>query len=1064
MEINKKAVFFSSDALIAISLIFLVILIAIPLTKRNSPSTEIHRDLLESLSSIKISELNNSYSKSLIESGDINDFNKSVLEQIGEFYVSNISIARYLAYSILDELDVNKNIGIWYENDLIASKNSSPITSAKNIDTTRQIISGIREGSSITGFSARTFLSNSIQTNYYYFGGYVGDGNISLNVVYNGNISSARLELVINNDFELFVNNVSQGVFSGSLSEFEPVVHIIPTNSFLSGDNFIEFKGEDLYIAGGFFKIAYAAETEFYEGDFYYFPGVEGLMNIYDSFYSPENITSMNISLHMNSPFETFLIIGNTTVYNGTTIGEEEIIISDSVLSSLFDYSLISQKTIPIRLGLSNSSFAKLGENVTREVVSVTDLSGSMAGSMMTNAKLANGVLVDFILNLTKGYVGLVGYETTAKDSDLHYLSQNNSSLRNVINNVWDANGYTCICCGINKALTVFLSGEKKMNYYSFDGNVLDNFFLNNGSVVGDPTYETGIANSSITFNGNDYVNLGNLDLSTEGTVSFWFKLDKSFNSSSSTTLAITGKYLDNYNNFFIVLKGADLSAGSGSRGSIQTKMESGWFSTTYAHTTTNSWNQGEWYHIAYTWGSGTTRVFVNGIQQNSVSSSRTLDFLGDNEIGRVRFDTSHISGNRYFNGSLDDFRFYPNELNQTEISYLANKNPFCGNSQVESGEICDSEENLSCFLNSKPGVKTCNSQCTGFSECNTSIQKVQAMIVMSDGEANRECSEQDTGNAKTDAIQAACDIYEDYGITVHAVGFGSAADESTLQQIAQCGGGDYFFGDVDEIVEIYEEVARTIIEASYENQTIYSTITQGTKLYPDSYISFARDSPEQEFGLIVTDEIKFHNSTLGNFSVPENSTVVDVKVVSYSGPRWTKEVNFNNNEVYSITDYGNDFIQIGDPYLIDIPNSFIEENNFVELITASNPSDSSPGSENNKIISKFKKQFVAYSSISPLAEGCIWTIEFEDYSNITAPIPSDYSGTSNCYYTSLNKDYNENDAIQNAVYELLKQIDLNKNNRIEIKFTEQDLQIDATPLTGIPFSWSTEVQIRTWS
>ena len=38
----------------------------------------------------------------------------------------------------------------------------------------------------------------------------------------------------------------------------------------------------------------------------------------------------------------------------------------------------------------------------------------------------------------------------------------------------------------------------------------------------------------------------------------------------------------------------------------------------------------------------------------------------------------------------------------------------------------------------------------------------------------------------------------------MHAVGFGSGADESTLQQIAQCGGGDYFFGDVEEI-----EIAR---------------------------------------------------------------------------------------------------------------------------------------------------------------------------------------------------------------------------------------------------------------
>ena len=213
---------------------------------------------------------------------------------------------------------------------------------------------------------------------------------------------------------------------------------------------------------------------------------------------------------------------------------------------------------------------------------------------------------------------------------------------------------------------------------------------------------------------------------------------------------------------------------------------------------------------------------------------------------------------------------------------------------------------------------------------------------------------------------------------------------------------------------------------------------------------------------MIVTDETNFYNDSFGNFSVPENSSVVDVKVVSYSGPRWTKDVIFNGNPIYSIADYGNNF-EIGDPYIIDIPNSFVTQNNSVQITTAADPSDTSPGSEYNKIISKLKKEFVAYSSIASSADGCIWTIEFEDNTNITAPIPQTYNGSSTCSYTSLSKNHNENDAIQNSVYELLSEIDLNKNDKIEIKFTEQDLQIDAIQLMGIPYSWSTEVQIRTW-
>ena len=108
-------------------------------------------------------------------------------------------------------------------------------------------------------------------------------------------------------------------------------------------------------------------------------------------------------------------------------------------------------------------------------------------------------------------------------------------------------------------------------------------------------------------------------------------------------------------------------------------------------------------------------------------------------------------------------------------------------------------------------------------------------------------------------------------------------------------------------------------------------------------------------------------------------------------------------------------------------------------------------------------KNASGFSPIVSLAEGCAWEIQFEDNTNLTTKIPEDYSGSEECYYTENNLQYNVNDAIQTAVFNLLKELDTNLNNKIDIEFTEQDLLIDLSEITGIPFPWSTEVQVRKW-
>ncbi len=665
---------------------------------------------------------------------------------------------------------------------------------------------------------------------YSYFGGYIGDGNFSFLISYDGNISSAEIEAVVNKDFDVYVNQVLAGHFIGSTSEFTPVNYSISVNNFVSGDNNVEIRGDNLHIAGGFLRIRYRPEAEFQQYSRYYFPGVKGLINVYDGFYVPGNLTSMSVSLHINSSASFFLNFGNVTVFNGTTNGEQLYNLSNSNLSSILNYNSLSRKTTPLRLGLENVSYTSTADV---DAISATDISNSMDSKCQgenlfccrrldcdhnktqctgcggtfedkfSEAKNATKLFVDLILNYSSdNRVGLTPYSKKAENADFHQLSNNKTSLNNKINS-WTLGSRTCICCGINKAVDEFIA--------------------------------------------------------------------------------------------------------------------------------------------------------------------------------------------------------------------------------------------------------------------NSNNNKFRAIVVMSDGQANEECVRQNTGNPDEDAIQAACTAYEDYNITVYSVGFGTSADEETMQGIATCGGGAYYYSDIDELADVFRTIVDDIFTEYFE-QTINSTGDIKTQLFSDSYIDFGYQRPSLQ-GLIITLEKAFSNSSGGIFSVPSGSQVIEALVTSYSGPRWTERVSLDNTEVYNLNNYGSNYIALGDPYIVSIDNSLINSsNNYTVSLTTSNGQNSSDGSIYNKIIYTFSKDVSAFSPIVISARGCNWQIEFDSGKNASMTIPESFSGGDQCFYTSaLVNIFNDNDAYQLAVLSLLRNIDLDSNGKVDFSFEERDLAISLEEVTGIPFTWSTEVQVRRW-
>jgi hypothetical protein len=605
---KRRGLFFSIDALIAMLFILLTILLITPIIRHKIIESKIEQDIIVSMSSIKIGEINNSYVKSLISQGIITDLNKSLLEQVGEFFLTNKTISQRIAQEFLDEIEVKENIGLWLDNSIIATKNTTSYNNSKQIQVSRQIVSGIKEGQNLTGFSARSFLLNTLQNKYHYFGGFIGEGDLELIMNYGGNISSATLEIAINNNFNLYINNIYQGNYQHSINNMTPITHQIPITNFNSGQNLIELRGNQLQVMGGFLKISYKPNVINIFENKRYIVGVKGFPNMYDSIDIPGNLTSMEIFFNLDDDFPIFINIGNTTVFENFTIGATSFLLDNNYLSSVINYDKLNGKTTPFRIGKKNISL-----------------------------------------------------------------------------------------------------------------------------------YRT------------------------------------------------------------------------------------------------------------------------------------------------------------------------------------------------------------------------------------------------------------------------------------------------------------------------------------YDEQRIIHTGNPNNWIFSDSYIDINYTKPQLPFGIIITAEKQFDNSNSGTFTIPSDAEIIEAKVVSYPGQRWTHEAKINGNVFYNLSLYGQDYHSYGDPRAIRIPKNLIDYQNTVQLSTISTNTNITEGSSSNKIIYTIARNLTSFSPVLFSNEGCRWEIQFEDNTFLNMSIPSNYSNNLQCKFTENQVAYNMNNALHTAIFNLLTKLDINLNNKVDVKFGIQDIQIESSELTGVPYTWSSEIQARKW-
>jgi hypothetical protein len=356
----------------------------------------------------------------------------------------------------------------------------------------------------------------------------------------------------------------------------------------------------------------------------------------------------------------------------------------------------------------------------------------------------------------------------------------------------------------------------------------------------------------------------------------------------------------------------------------------------------------------------------------------------------------------------------------------------------------------------------------------NTSNQA--AILLMTDGQANQECNgaggQGATGDldgdgtadtASDDAIQAACDARRLWGLQVFAVGFSQAADLPTLQGIANCGGGLYAKSDNTSVLsDFYNQVVLNIISATVRSQTII--VSSGTpaasNIFGDSYLEYTYTEivdPPRSNEIGVSMQTPQFNSCNPVITISPGIRVIDSKITTYSGEHWTKLLKVNGINVFNLSEYNGLYTFLGDPYIIQIPPNLLNAGpNTLYVETGDGPTNSTGCSVNNTMIyTALVPSTTSRSDVYPYLDGCQWTIQFEDDTNSTKPIPSTYAGAKQCYYTAANfNPPSSRDAYDISVYNLLKVLDFDNNGKIFVNLDAEDIEIVVTTISAVPYMW----------
>ncbi len=407
------------------------------------------------------------------------DDNKPLLDIIGILWASGrrdlaANLSKYMISSMLP--DKYEYCLVVEDEGTETSIYCTPGMARSKIRTSaRRLVSGYKSDTPIKrGYAARGVIRNpvSIKRGYAYYGGFIGQGNITrfLNLGDLDTVFNATMEMDAHANFSLYINGVYSGRYNttGEHNLTADSWQIPPQywSNFKPGENNITLVFNTINnasIGGGYLLVKYNTSavggglpsTPDYAIYRYYFPGIDGLINVYDSFFVPGEIHNATINLTLRTNYTTVLVIGNATIWMNDTNGTWKNIVIDnqSIAGNLslagLSYQDISEKTVPVRLGVANIEELNLEERrgANADAFVITDISGSMAGSKLAAAKEADSNFTSMFMAREGTREGLVAYSTTVLASNVLSLRHDNASLQAEIDS-YTAGGGTCTPCG----------------------------------------------------------------------------------------------------------------------------------------------------------------------------------------------------------------------------------------------------------------------------------------------------------------------------------------------------------------------------------------------------------------------------------------------------------------------------------------------------------------------------------------------------------------------------------------------------------------------------------------
>jgi hypothetical protein len=280
------------------------------------------------------------------------------------------------------------------------------------------------------------------------------------------------------------------------------------------------------------------------------------------------------------------------------------------------------------------------------------------------------------------------------------------------------------------------------------------------------------------------------------------------------------------------------------------------------------------------------------------------------------------------------------------------------------------------------------------------------------------------------------------------------------------------------------------------------------TRLYPDSYIKlyYASSVQPPAYGEVM---LTFESPKFGNISgplnitdqttktkeawyyIPEGMQPMDVKVTSYSSNYWTDRFYVNSTKVsnwtriYWLGDYNANYTSLGDPFIVNVPVSYVGAgNNSVKIGTGFNSSEGRGASLDDRIICTLNVDGIAfeqYSDVFPKAKGSTIRVYYDSNGD------NIYDGYTDVAYGFDPSDIFDpkNDSIDDSFMKLMDSLNfiwdanpnsygngtdqnphdgINWTNPVDLQITS-DVQFDAVAASDIPTLWGPAVmELRMWS